>query len=238
MRRNWKAKRIESRGEMANRRSLTSPRKYRRGRRFEPTIRCFPGWPQFLNIEREFERDFEADRTVVREKNVPQRRRNDFPEARASSRRLVRKSRRRERAPTRGLPAMAAAMAGWECRADSPTRRYGIRNLAAVLISETRLRTAEIRAAPIGAFLRERVPQMQIGCAHDLWKRLPGRNYSRILPTAPRGGIFYEARMCPIRRTLPKCQWRADFQCFFVPIRRHLDAPIARHAARQVVSRV
>src|SRR6266478_414385 len=55
-----------------------------------------------------------------------------------------------------------------------PPGRYGIENLEAVLsLKKHAFATPNPERRRIGAFLRERVPQMQVGCDHGLWKRLP-----------------------------------------------------------------
>src|SRR5882672_11084629 len=55
-----------------------------------------------------------------------------------------------------------------------PPGRYGIENLAAVLsLKKHAFATPNPDWCRISAFVREWVPQMQVGCAHGLWKRLP-----------------------------------------------------------------
>src|SRR5258708_33390612 len=54
-----------------------------------------------------------------------------------------------------------------------PPGRYGVEDLAAVLsFKKYSFTTANLERRGISAFVRERVPQMQVGCAHSLSKRL------------------------------------------------------------------
>ena len=53
-----------------------------------------------------------------------------------------------------------------------PPGRYGVEYLAAVLsFKKHSFATANLERRGISAFVRERMPQMQVGCAHGLSKR-------------------------------------------------------------------
>ncbi len=173
---NWKAKRIESRGEWRIIAHRHRPKSIAVVGVFECDDPALPGLaaiPPILN--REFERDFDGSRAIVREKNVPQRRRNDFSKTRCQLLgRLVRKSRKENMFQARGLFGDGGSNGGMRMPVQiRPPGRYGVEDLAAVLsFKKYSFTTANLERRGISAFVRERVPQMQVGCAHGLAKRL------------------------------------------------------------------
>ena len=114
----------------------------------------------------QLQRDFHRRRTVIREKNMAQRRGNDFAQAlREFFGRLVRKSGEEDMFEPRGL--LGDGLRDRRMRVAvhiDPPRRNRVQNLAPVLRFEKHaLAAANGKRRRVHAFLRERMPEMEIG---------------------------------------------------------------------------
>ena len=139
---------------------------------FERDDFLFPRPSAILPIlQGQLQRDFHRGRAVIREKNVAQRRGNNFAQARRKLfGRLVRKSREEDVFEPRGLfgDGLRDGRMRVAVNVDPPGRNR-VQNLAPVLrLNKNAFAAANGKWRRVHAFLRERMPEMEIGSAHNL----------------------------------------------------------------------
>ena len=120
-----------------------------------------------------FQRDFHRRRSVIREKNMPQRRRHDFAEPCSQFfRRLVRKAREQDMLEPRGLLADGRRNRGMRVPVQiDPPRRDRIQNSAPVSGFEKHpIAPPDGRRRGFRAIAREWMPQMEFRFTHDRFK--------------------------------------------------------------------